>query len=549
MKLLIVGGVAGGASAATRARRLSESSNIILFERGPDISYANCGLPYFLSGTISQREKLLVSSKEAFKARFNIDVRILTRIDKIDRQKRCVVATDLTSGVSYEETFDRLLLSPGAEPFKPNLPGIDGKQIYTLRTLDDIDRIKLAAMSGIKSATIVGGGFIGLELLENLIQLGLNADVVEHKAQLLPPFDPEMTTPIGEALASNGVRLHLNDSVEEFFDAKGRIGLRLKSGNELATELVILGVGVKPESKLAVEAGLEVGLRGGIKVNKQLQTSDSEIYAVGDAIEVEDFVTGSPSHIPLAGPANRQGRIAANNIFGRNETYRGTQGTAILGIFNKTIATTGASEKALKRVNYKYRKVYVHPLDHAGYYPGAEQMTLKILFDEISGKLLGAQAVGGAGVDKRIDILSIAIQGGLSVYDLEQSELCYAPQFGSAKDPINMAGFVAGGLLRGDHPQISVESYLAVTTEDKPMLLDVRTEKEFAQGSIPGATNIPLDDLRSRLGELPRETPITVYCQVGQRGYFATRILLQNGFQVNNISGGYKSYLLWRSHI
>jgi rhodanese-related sulfurtransferase len=352
-----------------------------------------------------------------------------------------------------------------------------------------------------------------------------------------------MTTPILETLAANGVTVMLGQSAVKFEEAPDGNIVELKSGERLSAQLVILGVGVRPENKLAVEAGLAVGPRVGIRVDEFLQTSDADIYAVGDAIEVNDFVLGEPTQIPLAGPANRQGRIAADNVFGGRMRYRGTQGTVIVGVFDRTAAMTGASEKTLRRLNRPFRKVYVHPSHHAGYYPGAEQMTLKVLFHPETGKLLGAQAVGGAGVDRRIDVLAVAIQAGMTVYDLEEMELAYAPQFGSAKDPINMAGFVAGGMLRGEHPQVSIDEVLASSGEP-PLLLDVRTPEEFALGRVPGAINIPVDELRSRLNELPNEKPIAAYCQVGQRGYLATRILRQHGFSAANVSGGYKSFLL-----
>ena len=544
MKLLIVGGVAGGASAAARARRLSEDAHIVLFERGPDVSFANCGLPYYLGGEIAERDKLLVVTPERLRTRFNLDVRVRTSVEAIDRAAKKVRVRDLASGREYEETYDKLILAPGAAPLRPPLPGIDLPGIFTLRNLQDVDRIKERMDQGVKQAVVVGAGFIGLELVENFVRRGIATTVVELQDQVLPPFDKEMTTPIAQELASKGVTLLLGQSAEAFEQAPDGLVVRLKSGQRLPAQLVVLGVGVRPENKLAVDAGLEVGPRGGIRVNEHLQTSDPDIYAVGDAIEVKDFVTGEPTQVPLAGPANRQGRIAADNIFGRAARYRGTQGTAIVRVFDRTAAMTGASEKVLQRANRPYRKVYVHPTHHAGYYPGAEAMTLKLLFDPQTGKVLGAQAVGGAGVDKRIDVLAVAIQAGMTVFDLEEMELAYSPQYGSAKDPINMAGFVAGGLLRGDHPQVDVEAVLAAPAGERPFLVDVRTPQEFAAGHIPGAVNIPVDDLRSRLGELPRDREIAAYCQVGQRGYLATRILRQAGFQAANVGGGYKTYQL-----
>ena len=544
MKLLIIGGVAGGASAAARSRRLSEDAHIVLFERGPDVSFANCGLPYYLGGEIAERDKLLVVTPDRLRTRFNLDVRVRTSVEAIDRAGKKVRVRDLASGREYEESYDKLILAPGAAPLRPPLPGIDLAGIFTLRNLQDVDRIKARMNQGVKQAVVIGAGFIGLELVENFVRQGIATTVVELQDQVLPPFDKEMTTPIAQELASKGVSLLLGQSAEAFEQGPDGLTVRLKSGQRLPAQLVVLGVGVRPENKLAVDAGLAVGPRGGIRVNEHLQTSDPDIYAVGDAIEIKDFVTGEPTQVPLAGPANRQGRIAADNIFGHTSRYRGTQGTAIVRVFDRTAAMTGASEKVLKRANRPYRKVYVHPTHHAGYYPGAEAMTLKLLFDPETGRVLGAQAVGGAGVDKRIDVLAVAIQAGMTVFDLEEMELAYSPQYGSAKDPINMAGFVAGGLLRGDHPQVDVEAVLAAPAGERRFLMDVRTPLEFASGHIPGAVNVPVDDLRSRLGELPRDREIVSYCQVGQRGYLATRILLQAGFKTVNIGGGYKTYQL-----
>jgi len=546
MKLLIVGGVAGGASAAARARRLSEDAQIILFERGPDVSFANCGLPYYVGGEIAEREKLLVSTPERLQSRFELDVRTLSSVEAIDRTAKKVRVRDLASGREYEETYDKLILAPGAAPLRPPIPGIDLPGIFTLRNLQDVDRIKERVDQGVKQAVVVGAGFIGLELVENFVKRGIPTTVVELQDQVLPPLDKEMTTPIVETLLANGVTVLLGRSAEGVEQTRDGLAVLLKSGQRLRAQLVILGVGVRPENKLAVEAGLEVGPRAGIRVNEHLQTSDANIYAVGDAIEVTDAVSGDPTQLPLAGPANRQGRIAADNIFGRPVRYRGTQGTAIVEVFDRTAAMTGASEKALRRANRPFRKVYIHSAHHAGYYPGAEAMTLKLLFDPNTGRLLGAQAVGGAGVDKRIDVLSVAIQARMTVFNLEEMELAYAPQFGSAKDPINMAGFVAAGLLRDEHPQVDVDKLLVAPVVEQPFLLDVRTPKEFASGHIPGAVNIPVDDLRSRLAELPHDRKIAAYCQVGQRGYVATRILRQKGFSASNIGGGYTAYKLFQ---
>lgn len=545
MKLLIVGGVAGGASAAARARRLSEDAHIILFERGPDVSFANCGLPYYIGGEIAERDKLLVVTPDRLQSRYKLDVRTRSSVEAIDRPARKVRVRDLASGRDYEETYDKVVLATGAASFRPSIPGIDLPAVFTLRSLNDADRIKQRVDQGVRQAVLLGGGFISLELAENLVRRGISTTVVEKNDQILTPFDKEMTTPIVQELAGKGVTLLLGQTTEAIEKTSDGLTVQLISGERLPAQLVVLGVGVRPENKLAVDAGLEVSPRGGIRVNDHLQTSDPNIYAVGDAIEVKDFVIGEPTQVPLAGPANRQGRIAVDHIFGQASRYRGTQGTAILRVFDRTAAMTGASEKTLRRAKRPYRKVYVHPTHHAGYYPGAEAMTLKLLFEPETGRVLGAQAVGGVGVDKRIDVLAVAIQAGMTVFDLEEMELAYSPQYGSAKDPINMAGFVAGGMLRGEHPQVDVETVLAAPAVERPFLVDVRTPEEYASGHIPGAVNIPLDDLRSRLGDLPRDQSIAAYCQVGQRGYLATRILQQAGFPAVNIGGGYKTYRLF----
>ncbi len=545
MKILIVGGVAGGASAATRARRLSEDAQIILFERGPDVSFANCGLPYYVGGEIADRKKLLVASPALLRSRFNLDVRTQSSVEAIDRGLKQVCVHDLVTGRVYKESYDKLILAPGAAPLRPPIPGIDLPGVFTLRNLADVDRIKQRVDQGVRQGVVVGAGFIGLELVENLVKRGIETTVVELQDQVLPPLDKEMTTPLVEALVANNVTVLLGQSAEAFEATSGGVLVHLKSGRRLPAQLIILGVGVRPENKLAVDAGLAVGPRGGIRVNDFLQTSDQDIYAVGDAIEVKDFVSGDPTQVPLAGPANRQGRIAADNIFGRSVKFRGTQGTAIVGVFDRTAAITGASEKALRRMNQSFHKIYVHPSHHAGYYPGAEPMTLKLLFAPESGRILGAQAVGGDGVDKRIDVFAVAIQAGMSVFDLEEMELAYAPQYGSAKDPINMAGFVASGLLRGDHPQLDIGTLLALPASEWPFLLDVRTPQEFSQGTIADAVNIPVDELRARWQELPAGRPIAIFCQVGQRGYLATRILRQVGLDASNLGGGFKTYRLY----
>jgi NADPH-dependent 2,4-dienoyl-CoA reductase/sulfur reductase-like enzyme/rhodanese-related sulfurtransferase len=529
MKIAIVGGVAGGASAAARARRLSEEAEIVMFERGPDPSFANCGLPYYVGGEIADRGKLLVAPKQMLIERHRLDVRTRQSVESIDRQHKRLTVKNLADGTTYEESYDKLILAPGASPLRPPIPGIDLPGIYTLRDLRDADRLH-EVVQGARRAVIVGAGFIGLEMAENLVRRGIETTVVELADQVLPPWDREMTTPIATHLIEKGVRLVLSDSADDFAPILPTgLTVRLKSGDELDADFVVLSVGVRPENSLATTAGLDVGPRGGIRVNEHMQTSDPDIYAVGDAVETRDFVTGDPTQIPLAGPANRQGRIAADHIFGRPSRYRGTQGTAIVGVFDMVAAMTGLSE------------IYLHPTQHAGYYPGAERMSLKLLFDPQDGRVLGAQAVGRAGVDKRIDVLAMAIQAGMTVFDLEEAELAYAPQFGAAKDPINMAGFIAAGVVRGDCAVVHAAD-LPDTIVAEPTLLDVRTAEEFACGHIPTAVNIPVNQLRGRLDELNRGKRIIAYCQVGQRGYLATRILTQAGFRAANLSGGYTTY-------
>ena len=514
------------------------------------MSFANCGLPYYVGGEIAPREKLLVTTPERLRERFRLDVRTRCEVESIDRTARTVRVRELDTGREYDESYDRMILAPGAAPLRPPVPGVDLPHVLTLRNLQDVDRIKARVDAGGRRIVVVGAGFIGLELAENFVKRGVATTVVELQDQVLPPLDKEMTTPIVESLRSRGVDVLLGDSATGFAADGGGVTVQLKSGKTLSADLVILGVGVRPDSRLASDAGLDVGPRGGIRVKADMQTSDPAIFAVGDAIEVEDVVTRAAVQVPLAGPANRQGRIAANAIFrapsAPSSHYRGTQGTAIVGVFDRIAAITGASEKVLRRAGVAYRKAYVHPAHHAGYYPGAEAMTLKILFDPGTGRILGAQGVGGAGVDKRIDVLSVAIQAGMTVFDLEEMELAYSPQFGSAKDPVNMAGFVAAGLVRGEHPQVDMEAALDGPPDDRTIILDVRTAKEFGDGHLPGAINIPVDELRGRIGELPRDRRILAYCQVGQRGYIATRILLQGGFDVANLGGGYKTYRLHR---
>lgn len=541
MKIVIIGGVAGGASAATRARRLSEDAEIVLIERGPDVSFANCGMPYHIGEEIVDRQKLLVVTPQRLRERYRLDVRVQTEVTRIDRQRKQVEIKNLATGEVSHESYDKLILATGAAPIKPPLPGIELPGIFTLRNLVDMDRIKSSIDQGARHAVIVGAGFIGLELAENLVRRGVQTTIVEMNNQVLTPFDHEITAPILQELEHQGVVVRLKESVTGFESGSQGLLVKLASGPTLAANLVLVGIGVRPENRLAVAAGLAVGPRGGIQVNKFLQTSDQDIYAVGDAIETHDFLTGRPTQVPLAGPANRQGRIAANQIFGQPTSYRGTQGTAILRVFTLTAAMTGLSEKAAKQAGQPYRAVYLHPAQHAGYYPGAQGMTIKLLFAPDDGKILGAQIIGGEGADKRIDVLAVAIQAGMTVAQLAEAELAYSPQYGSAKDPINMAGFLAEEVRTGRHAQIRFEELIA-----DHYLVDVRTPEEFAQGHLPGAVNLPVDQLRQRLEELPRDREIVTYCQVGQRGYLAQRLLAQRGFSVQNLSGGYKTWLLYQ---
>lgn len=538
-KIVIIGGVAGGASAAARARRRSETAEIILIERGPYVSFANCGLPYHIGGEIAERDRLLVTTPEQLRKRFRIDVRTRNEVTAIDSDNKEVEIKNLESGETYRESYDALILSPGAEPIRPPIPGIDNPNVLSLRNMEDMDRI-IKALDGKRHATVIGGGYIGLEMAEALRRLNIATTLIELAPQVMGPADPEMVSILHQELTLNGVDLRLGTSVTGFSEAANGVKLTLSSGETLETGLAVLAIGVKPETGLAKAAGLETGARGGIKVDDRMQTSDPFIYAVGDAIEVTDFITRQPALIPLAGPANRQGRIAADNIFGRAAHYRDTQGTAICKVFHLAIGMTGLSEKAAKRVGIAYEKVYVHPASHASYYPGAAPLSIKMLFDPQSGKVLGAQAVGADGVDKRIDVFAVAIRAGLTVFDLEELELSYAPPFGSAKDPVNFAGFVAANALRGDVKLCHVEEMINPPANCK--LLDVRTPDEVIAGTIPGAKNIPVDELRDRLGELSKEKEYLVFCKVGLRGYLACRLLAQNGFACRNLTGGYTTY-------
>ncbi len=538
-KLVIVGGVAGGATAAARARRLDETVEIVVLERGPHISFANCGLPYHIGGDIAVRDDLLLQTPDSLRARYNIDVRINSEVTAIDREKKEVTVKDRTTGSDYVETYDKLILAPGATPVRPNLPGLDSDRVLVLRNMQDLDTIKKVLDSGISNALVVGGGFIGLEMVENLAGRGVKVDLVEMLEQVMPPLDPEMASPIHDQLTSNGVGLYLGKAVQKFEQVDGRVMSTLSSGEHLTSDLVILSIGVTPESILAVNCGLETALRGGIKVNKHMQTSDPNVYAVGDAVVVTDWVTKNDTLLPLAGPANRQARIAVDNVFARASTYRGSQGTGVVAVFDLTVAMTGANEKTLIREGIEFEKVYIHPDHHVTYYPNAEKLAIKLLFSRPDGRILGAQIVGKQGVDKRLDVLALAIQAGMTVYDLEEAELGYAPQYGAAKDPINMAGFVGANTLRGDVKNVHANQLNGGT------ILDIRDDDELEVGIIPGATQIPLPLLRQRHEELSKTDPIYVYCQVGLRGYIAARILSQLGYDVHNISGGFLTYKMF----
>jgi NADPH-dependent 2,4-dienoyl-CoA reductase/sulfur reductase-like enzyme/rhodanese-related sulfurtransferase len=542
-RILIVGGVAGGASCAARARRLSEKAEIIIFERGHFVSFASCGLPYYVGEMIKEEKDLLVATPQLFKRRFNIEVKLHHEVMSIDRTQKLIEVKNLDSGEVVKEKYDSLVLSPGTSAKIPPIPGVDMPGIFTLRTIQDSNRIKAwIAQEQVKRVVIVGGGFIGLETLENLHKLGISITVVEMLPQIMPNLDPEIAGRLQDHLSAKGIKFQLNDRVESFSKAPDDRSIRIKTaaGINLDCEMVLLATGVAPETTLARQAGLEIGELHGIRVNNRMQTSDSDIWAVGDAVEVKHFVTGEWSLIPLAGPASRQGRIAADVIMGRDSSFRGVQGTMVCQALGLTVAATGTGEKTLAALKNKipYEKVYLHPGHHANFYPGAKTITLKLLFSARDGRVLGAQAVGEEGIEKRIDVISMAIQQGATVFDLEEAEMCYSPQFGSAKDPVDFAGMVAANTLRGDSPILHWKELDA----SHYFILDVREELEFKSGRFEGAVNIPLPVLRSRLGELPQGREIAVYCATGVRSYYAVRILNQSGFKALNISGGYTSY-------
>ncbi len=543
-KVLIVGGVAGGASTAARLRRLDENMEIIMFERGEYISFANCGLPYYIGGTIKERDALLVQTPEAMSARFNIDIRTNNEVIDIDKNDKKITVFDKKKDIKYEESYDILVLSPGSTPIKPSIPGIDASNIFSLWNIPDTDRIKnYVSKHDIKRATVIGGGFIGIEMVENLHDLGVEVNLVEMAEQVMAPLDFEMAQLVHSHLSTQGVHLYLKNGVKSFEYAKGITTVYLQDGTELPSDMVILSIGISPNGELAKAAGLELNRRGGIVVNDHLKTSDDSIYALGDVIEVNDYVSGDKTMIPLAGPANKQGRIVANNIVGKDSIYEGSQGTSVAKIFDFTVATTGLNEKQLEAKGKVYGKDYfltvVQPKSHAGYYPGAFPMTLKVIFDK-DGKVLGAQNVGLDGVEKRIDVIASVMRFGASIYDLQRLELAYAPPYSSAKDPVNMAGFAAENILSGEQPAMLWREIANLS--DKQVLLDVREKIEVELGAIDGSIHIPVDDLRDRMDELDKSKTYIVYCAVGVRGYIATRLLRQSGFEAINMIGGYNLY-------
>ncbi len=541
-KILIVGGVAGGASCAARLRRLDENAQIIMFERDEYISFANCGLPYFIGDTIKSKSALTLQSPQSFNARFNVDVRVFNEVISIDKESKTVKVLNKLSNETYEERYDILVLSMGAKPILPEISGIKSDKVFTLRNLEDTFRMKdYATKTNPKSAVIVGGGFIGVEMAENLIDLGINVTLVQRSNQILGHIDYEMAKEVQNYVVKKGLTLILNESVNEIIENQNRLNIKLKN-QKLETDMIIFAIGVTPESTIAKEAGINTNEKGAIVVDENLLTNDKSIFAIGDAIEVIDFVSKEKTHIPLAGPANKQGRIVADNICGGNIKYKGTQGSSIIKIFDLTVANTGMTEKTAKKLGLNYDKVFTYSASHAGYYPNGSMMSVKTIFDKDSGKILGAQIVGQDGVDKRIDVIATAIRFNATYNDLMELELAYAPPYSSAKDPVNMAGYVIENVITNKNPQIHYDEIVEYFDDSSKILLDVRNPMELQNGAIKGFINIPLDSLRDRLSELDKEKEIIVTCQVGLRGYIATSILQQNGFKARNLAGGFRLF-------
>ncbi len=539
MKVVIVGGVAGGATAAARIRRLDEQAQIIVFERSGFISYANCGLPYYIGGTIEDPEELTLQTPESFWNRFRVNMKVYHEVTAIHPEKKTVSVRNLETGEVFEESYDKLLLSPGAKPTQPRLPGVGIDKLFTLRTVEDTLKIKdYIARQKPQSAVLAGGGFISLEVAENLRELGIDVTIVQRPKQLMNPFDADMASFIHGEMRKHGVKLALGYTVEGFEEKNGGVDVLLKDAAPLHADMVVLAIGVTPESELAKSAGLALGIKGSILVNERMETSIPHIYAVGDAVQVKHFVTGEDTLIALAGPANKQGRIAADNICGGDSRYDGSQGSSVIKVFDMTAAATGIHEGAAQKAGIAYDKVILSPMSHAGYYPGGKVMTMKVLFERETCRLLGAQIVGYEGVDKRIDVLATAIRAGMKATELKELDLAYAPPYSSAKDPVNMAGFIIDNLKNG----VVKQWYLEDTLPENATWLDTRTPAEYARGHIQGFINIPVDELRQRLGELEKTKPVYVICQSGLRSYIASRILMGNGFDAYNFAGGFRFY-------
>lgn len=542
-KVVIVGGVAGGASAAARLRRLDENAEIVMFEKGEFISFANCGLPYYVSGEIKEQSALTLQTPKSFNARFNVDVRILSEVIAINPDEKKVTVKKVVDGTTYEESYDELVLSMGADPIRPNIKGIESNKVFTIRNIPDTLRLKeYVDYKKPQRAVVVGGGFIGLEIAENIKAVGVDVTIVEMSNQVIAPIDYDMAAEVHCHLRSKGVKLMLNSALEEIEEKDNALEVTI-SGRKVETDMVVMAIGVKPESKMAIEAGIEVDSRGAIKVDSHMRTNIKNIYAIGDVIEITNFITKEKSYVPLAGPANKQGRIVADNICGLGTVYTGTQGSSVMKVFDITVASTGLNEKEAKRQGLDYGKVYTYSANHATYYPGVSMMAIKTIYEKKTGKILGAQIVGRDGVDKRCDVYAVAIRANMTAYDLTNLELCYAPPYGSAKDPVNMAGYVIENTLTGKVEHICWEDLEAAKADENGILLDVRTEAEVANaGIIDGFINIPVDNLRARISELDKSKTIYITCQIGLRGYIAARILSQLGYKCKNFSGGYRFY-------